>query len=102
MGFAGPPALTVCALCHNRLTQRQTLQDELEMQQAAFDRQVAEQRLLIQMEGLRLAADRLHLSANMQAARLGLNRAPPLWRRMLALTFMGLGKGFRYVFQRFR
>lgn len=97
MGFAGPPALTVCAVCHGRLTHRQAFHDQLAVQQTAFDRQIAQQRLLIQLEGLRLAADRLQLSANMQAARLGLNRPPPFWRRMVAWTLMGISKSFSYV-----
>src|SRR5258706_11362599 len=52
-GFGGPPVLTVCATCRQQLIERQAIQDQLEMEQTAFDRYVAQQRLYHQMESLR-------------------------------------------------
>jgi hypothetical protein len=101
-GFAGPPTLTVCAACRQRLIQRQTLQDQRMMEQAAFDRQMAQQRLLNQVEGLRLASERMHLMARFQAARLGLGRKTKLqWTiYLLRQTAVKAFKGCQYVVRR--
>ena len=92
LGFAGPPTLTVCAVCHHRLMYRQAVDDQLAMQQTAFDRQMAQQRLLNEIESLRLAADRLHFSNHFEAARLGLPPPPSLVRRVFGFTCRALGK----------
>jgi hypothetical protein len=86
-GFAGPPALTVCEVCHQRLMYRQAVQDQFELQQTAFDRQMAQQRLLNDMESLRLTAERLHFSNYFEAARLGLRPPPTLMQRLLRFTW---------------
>lgn len=75
-GFAGPPTLTVCAVCQQRLVHRQLLQD----QQVEFERELARRRLFQQDEALRLNYERLRLMAHFQAARLGLHSERwPIW-----------------------
>lgn len=71
-GFAGPPALTVCAACQQRLAQRQFLRDR----QAAFEQELLRTRLFHEHEALRLNFERLHLTVQLQAARLGLKFSP--------------------------
>jgi hypothetical protein len=75
-GFAGPPALTVCAVCQHRLIERQVMQD----QQTAFKQELARHRLFNQDQALRLNFERTNLMAELQAARLGLNRQSMLSR----------------------
>jgi hypothetical protein len=75
-GFAGPPVLTVCVVCQDRLLHRQVLQD----QQAEFENEVTRHRLFHQDQALRLNHERLQLTAHLQAARLGLNRTSPFMR----------------------
>jgi hypothetical protein len=75
-GFAGPPALTACAICQQRLLQRQELQD----QHSAFEQEMARHRLFHQEEALRLNFEKARLAAEFQAARLGLNKVSwPIW-----------------------
>ena len=75
-GFAGPPTLTVCEICQERLVHRQLLAD----QHTAFEQELARHRLFNQDQALRLNFERTHLMAQLQAARLGLNRVWwPLW-----------------------
>lgn len=75
-GFAGPPTLTVCAVCQQRMIHRQILQD----QQASFEQELARHRLFNQDQALRLNFERTNLMAQLQAARLGLNRVWwPIW-----------------------
>lgn len=75
-GFAGPPLVTVCTICQARLIHRQLLQD----QQIAFEQELARHRLFNQDQALRLNFERTQLMAQLQAARLGLNRVWwPLW-----------------------
>jgi hypothetical protein len=66
---------------------RQAVDDQLAMQQTAFDRQMAQQRLLNDIESLRLAADRLHFANHFQAARLGLPPPPSLLRRIVGFAW---------------
>jgi hypothetical protein len=61
--------LTVCAICQQRLIQRQLLEDE----QAEFDREVTRHRLCHQDFALKLLHERMQTTANLQAARLGLS-----------------------------
>jgi hypothetical protein len=81
-GFAGSPALTVCPVCRNRLVHRQMLQDE----QAAFAQEVMRHRLFTQDQALRLAFERNYVSAQLQAARLGLRWGKPRFLRRLWKT----------------
>ncbi len=75
-GFAGPPVLTVCSHCQQRLVQRQILQD----QQILFEQELSRHRLFNQDQALRLNFERTHLMAQLQAARLGLNKVWwPIW-----------------------
>jgi hypothetical protein len=67
------------------------------MQQTAFDRQIAQQRLLNDIESLRLTADRLHFSNHFEAARLGLPPPPTLLRRVFGFTAWSLGKIFNHA-----
>jgi hypothetical protein len=97
LGFAGPPGLTVCEACYRRLEYRQMVDDQLQAQQTAFDRQVAQQRLLNDIESLRLAADRLHFSNHFQAAKLGLPPPPTLLGRVLQFAWRTLAMGFDYA-----
>jgi hypothetical protein len=78
------------------------LEDQLSEEQTAFDRYVAQQRLSIQAEGLRLNAERMEFMARLQEARLGLGRRSKLQG---ALHFLGLAvlkvlKGIQYVIRR--
>lgn len=75
-GFAGPPPRTVCAVCQPRLIERQILLDR----QTAFEQELARHRLFNQDEALRLNFEKMHLMAQFQAAKLGLNRKTPLMR----------------------
>src|SRR2546425_282416 len=68
-GFAGRSALTACAACLGHLTERQILEDRLAAQQTAFDRYEAQQRLINQVEALRLNAERMRIMERFQAAR---------------------------------
>jgi hypothetical protein len=101
-GFGGPPALTVCLACAERLFERQALEDQLAMQQTAFDRYVAQQRLHAQVEALRLAEERMHLMARFQEARLGMGRRTKLqWvMHLLGVTAVKTFKGIEYVVRR--
>ena len=84
------------------MTARQAVQDQWLREQAAFDRQVAQERMLHQAEALRLASERLQLTASLQAARLGMNRqARPHWvlRGAGFVVVNGL-KAVHYVFHR--
>jgi hypothetical protein len=81
---------------------RQVIDDQVEAQQTAFDRQMAQQRLLNDIESLRLAADRLHFANHFQAARLGLPAPPTLLRRFLGLTWRAIGTVFRYAVRTLR
>jgi len=91
-GFAGPPALTVCSVCQERLVHRQLLQD----QQTAFEQDLARHRLFNQDQALRLNFERTHLMAQLQAARLGLNRVWwPLW--VIRLLWSALTMVTRYA-----
>jgi hypothetical protein len=97
LGFAGPPVATVCAVCHHWLTYRQAMQDQLAMQQTSFDRQMAQQRMLNEVEQLRLAADRLHFSNHFEAARLGLPAPPTLLRRVIGFGWRATVKMVDYA-----
>jgi hypothetical protein len=48
------------------------------MQQATFDREIARHRHFHQIQALQLQAERLRQMAELQAARLGGQRRPPL------------------------
>ena len=72
-GFAGPPGLTVCTACQDRLIQRQLVQD----QQVQFERELARHRLHQQDQALRFDYERTFLMARLQAARMGLNLTIP-------------------------
>jgi hypothetical protein len=87
----------VCELCYRHLTYRQIVDDQLQAQQTAFDRQVAQQRLLNDMESLRLAADRLHFSNHFQAAKLGLPPPPTFLRRVFQFTWRALSTVVQYA-----
>lgn len=102
LGFAGPPALTVCEACYRRLEYRQVIDDQLQAQQTAFERQVAQQRILNDIESLRLAADRLHFSNHFQAAKLGLPPPPTLLGRVLQFTWRTIGTVFQYAVRSLR
>ncbi|HYE20292.1 MAG TPA: hypothetical protein VEA69_17725 [Tepidisphaeraceae bacterium] len=96
-GFVGPPALTVCWNCQARLAHRQVLQD----QQAAFENELARHRLFNQDQALRLNFERTHLSAELQAARLGLDKVWwPVW--VLKVAGRGVMKVVRYAWRAVR
>ncbi len=101
-GFGGPPAVTVCAVCRQRLIERQMLEDQQTMEQTAFDRYVAQQRLVIQAEGLRLNEQRLQLMARLQEARLGAGRRSKLqWvAHIVGVIVVKLFQGLQYVIRR--
>lgn len=103
-GFAGAPPQTVCATCFRRLSERQKIQEQHEREQALFERHVTLQRLVGQAEALRLAGERLRITACLQAARLGLNPPPPItphWsRRILRWTAAHGIKAVQHVFRR--
>jgi hypothetical protein len=80
------------------LLHRQTIQDELAMQQSAFDRHIAQQRLFNQVTALRLMAERTQLIARAQAARLGLDRQSPL-RWAASLAWRATAKVFQYAWR---
>jgi hypothetical protein len=86
----------VCAVCHQRLINRQTFEDQLTMEQTEFERHVAQQRLFHQVEALRLTSERMHLMAQFQMARLGIGRRSML-RRILSLLGWVLVKVFKIV-----
>jgi hypothetical protein len=66
----------VCARCQARLVHRQVLQD----QQTAFEQELARHRLFNQDQALRLNFERAQLAAELQAAKLGLNKVWwPIW-----------------------
>lgn len=89
-GFAGPPQLTVCALCLERLLVRQRLHDRRAEADAEFSRQMEQQRLFNQVETLRLNAERARIALELQAARLGLGQK----KRPLLVRAVGLvGRG---------
>jgi hypothetical protein len=75
-GFPGPPAVTVCDSCRQRLMQRQMLQDR----RSEFEQAVVRHRMYHQDQALRLNEYRLQLAVQLQAARLGLNNKTPLQR----------------------
>jgi hypothetical protein len=101
-GFAGPPPLTICAPCRQRLIERQVRQDDLDSEQTAFDRYVAQHRLYYQVEALRLAEERMRIMAQFQEARLNMGRRTKLqWvMHLLGLTVITVFKGFQYVVRR--
>ena len=72
------------------------------MEQMAFDRYLAQQRLFIQTEGLRLNEERLQLMARIQAARLGPGRRSKLqWvTHALGLTVVKTFQAVQYVVRR--
>ena len=72
-GFAGPPPLTVCPACQQRLVGRQVLQDR----EAAFQQELLRHRLLQEQRTLQLSFERLRWDVQLQAARLGLRLSPP-------------------------
>lgn len=69
-GFPGPPAITVCAICQQRLIQRQLLEDE----QSEFEREVTRHRMCHQDLSLKLMHERMQMTAKLQTDRLGLNK----------------------------
>jgi hypothetical protein len=75
-GFAGPPAVTVCQACRQRLIERQTMRDR----QLEFEQAVIRHRMYHQDQALRLNEHRLALAAQLQAARLGVNKKNRLQR----------------------
>jgi len=79
-GFAGNEALTVCAVCYDRLMDRQIMQDQLTLEQTTFDRYLAQQRLIQQVEALRQASERMQIMARFQDARLALDHPSLLSR----------------------
>lgn len=87
-GFAGHPAVTVCVTCGTQLLRRQALEDRRSIVDAELRRHFEQQRLLNQIESLRLNAERTRIMAQLQAMRLGLQSPAPslLWR---VLTFFG-------------
>lgn len=93
-GFGGPPAVTVCGYCRERLLARQAILDERDFEQATFDRYVAQQRLVHQQETLRLEEERLQLTAEAQAARLRAER-----KTILQWVLHTLGWSIGKIFQ---
>jgi hypothetical protein len=88
-GFAGPGANTVCATCAAQLLRRQIIEDRSAVVEADYRRHFEQQRILNQIEALRLSAERTQIMAQLQALRLGLRpapRPPVLWR---ILCFIG-------------
>jgi len=60
--------------------QRQSMQDQLNLEQTHFDRELARHRLFHQQQALHLQAERTRLMAELQAARLGTKKKPVfLW-----------------------
>ena len=83
-GFAGPPVLTVCEICRQRLIQRQVLQDR----QSEFERAVIRHRMFHQDQALRLNEERLQLAAQLQAFRLGVNKRTRIQRVLHAIGWI--------------
>ena len=73
------------------------MQDDLIMQQTAFDRDQAMHRQSNQDYSLQLAEQRMRLMAQFQAARLGLNRQPPPLLKALHMLGLGVTKVVGYV-----
>jgi hypothetical protein len=101
-GFTGPPPATVCATCRQRLVERQFRQDELDLQQSAFDRYVSQHRLYYQLEALRLGEERMRLMAHFQEARLNAGRRTKLqWvMYVLGMAVVQTYRGMHYVVRR--
>lgn len=101
-GFGGPPAVTVCEVCRQRLIHRQTLEDELSLQQTAFDRHVALERMHYQAESLRMAEERMQMMARLQEAKLGAGRRTKMqWAlHLVGVTAVQTFKGIQYVVRR--
>ena len=96
LGFVGERSLTVCGVCHRKLLQRQAVEDQALLEQNAFDRWLAHQRILHQAEMLRLNEERLRLAADAQAARFGTNKKTLLGHAVTLLRFTG-GKVIHHV-----
>ena len=92
---SGPPASTVCAICQQRLIQRQALQDE----QSEFENEVTRHRLFNEDLALRLNHERLQLTSSLQAARLGLDKRSVLGHVLHGIrwTAVALFKMVKYV-----
>jgi hypothetical protein len=99
-GFAGPPAVTVCENCRQRLMQRQLLADR----QSEFEQAVIRHRMYCQEQALRLDEQRLQLAAQLQVFRLGLNKRTRLQRvlHVVGWFFKLLAKALRYAVNPFR
>jgi hypothetical protein len=82
--------VTVCEPCRQRLMKRQLLQDR----QSEFEQAVTRHRMYHQDQALRLNEERLQLAAQLQAARLGLNKRTPLQK-----VLHGIGWIFRLYFK---
>jgi hypothetical protein len=95
-GFGGSPTLTVCPSCRQQLVARQWRQDQLTAEQVAFDRHMAQQRLINQVEALRLMAERMHIQARFEAVRMGLCRQST-FERVLWLPRLVMVKAFNGI-----
>jgi hypothetical protein len=95
-GFGGPPPLTVCPSCRRQLVERRWRQDQLTEEQVAFDRHMAQQRLINQVEALRLMSERMHIQARFEAVRLGLCRQST-FERVLWLPRLVMVKAFNGI-----
>jgi hypothetical protein len=78
------------------------LEDQMTSEQTAFDRYVAQQRLFIQAEGLRLNEERLQLMARLQEARAGVGRRSKLqWAaHIFGVALVKAFQGVQYVVRR--
>jgi len=81
-GFFGPPPLTVCATCQQRLIQRQLVQDRLLLQRISFDREMMRRREVAHVHAMRQAAQRAQHGLHLHAARLRLQRDLAVMREM--------------------
>jgi len=73
-GFAGPPPLSVCPRCLLRLHERQVMEHRMAFQQQWLERQRMVQQERARIAGLNLAAQRLRIFGQVQAARLAFQR----------------------------
>lgn len=68
-GFPGPPPMTVCPICLNRLHARQIYLDRLHLRQQALQRRSLMHREWLSLQHLRLQLARLRVNGQLTAAR---------------------------------
>lgn len=101
-GFVGATSTGVCPICLARLQRRQAYDDQLRLEQVAFDRRLSEARELARIGALRLHAERLGLMADVQGARLRLAAQLADARHPPSLLGLALTKAWNHARQLFR